>query len=135
WATTGLAAGTYQVVVHARNVGSTAAYEAYSSLSYVLTSAAKAVTLVPNDASPSPVGTAVTFTAAASGGSGSYEYKFFYKNPAGVWVTAQNYAPAATWTWATTGLAAGTYQVVVHARNVGSTAAYEAYTSLNYALQ
>jgi probable HAF family extracellular repeat protein len=135
WTTTGLTAGTYQVVVHARNAGSTKNYETYSSVNYKLVSPASAVTLAPSVVSPATVGTPVTFTAAASGGSGSYQYKYLLKAPGGTLTTVRDYATSATWNWTTTGLAAGTYQVVVHARNAGSTKSYETYKSISYGLK
>jgi probable HAF family extracellular repeat protein len=135
WTTTGLAAGTYQVVVHARNAGSTKSYETYKSITYALANPASAVTLTPGVASPVSVGTPVTFTAVASGGSGSYQYKYLLKAPGGTLTTVRDYASTATWNWTTTGLAAGTYQVVVHARNAGSTKSYETYKSISYALK
>jgi len=135
WTTTGLSAGTYQVVVHARNVGSTASYETYKSISHVLANPASSVTLTPSVASPTSVGTPVTFTSAASGGSGQYQYRYLLKIPGGTLTTVRDYSTTATWNWTTTGLSAGTYQVVVHARNVGSTASYETYKSVNYVLQ
>ncbi len=134
WSTTGLAAGTYQVVVHARNVGSTSIYETFKSIGYVLAPPASAVTLTPSLISPATIGTPVTFTAAASGGSGNYEYKFFLRAPGGVLTAVRDYSTTPTWNWSTTGLAAGTYQVVVHARNVGSTFSYETFRSIDYAL-
>jgi probable HAF family extracellular repeat protein len=134
WTTTGLAAGAYQVVVHARNAGSTKNYETYKSITYVLANPASAVTLTPGVASPVSVGTPVTFTAVASGGSGSYQYKYLLRAPGGTLVTVRDYASTATWKWTTTGLTAGAYQVVVHARNAGSTKSYETYKSINYVL-
>ncbi|MHB8773463.1 MAG: phage tail protein [Syntrophales bacterium] len=137
WNTTGQAAGVYTIQVWARNVGSTASVEAYKSLSYTLTTSTapvSSVTITPNLSSPRPVGTVITFTAAASGGSGSYQYYFTYRNPAGTWTVGQVYSATATWTWNTAGLAAGTYVIQVWARNAGSTASYEAYKSLSYIL-
>jgi subtilisin family serine protease len=134
WNTAGLNAGTYQVVVHARSVGSTKSYETFQSLSYALASPATAVTLTPSAASPAAVGTTVTFTAAASGGSGSYEYKYLLRLPGGALNVIRDYATQATWSWNTAGLSAGTYQVVVHARSVGSTKSYETFQSLSYVL-
>jgi hypothetical protein len=137
WNTTGLSAGTYQVVVHARSVGSTKGYETFQSLSYALASPASpatAVTLTPSVASPAAIGTTVTFTAAASGGSGSYQYRYLLRVPGGTLNVIRDYSTQATWSWNTTGLSAGTYQVVVHARSVGSTKSYETFQSMNYVL-
>jgi len=96
-----------------------------------------AFTPPPSPASPQIPGASVLWTAAASGGTGSYEYKFWVKNPAGAWSVGKDYGiPGNTWTWDTTGLATGTYSVQVWARSAGSTATYEAYTSLmSYVIQ
>ena len=88
------------------------------------------VTVSASPASPKPEGTSVTFTAHPFGGTGSNEYKFWLKNPAGTWSVGKGYnVPGNSWTWNTTGLPPETYSVQVCARNAGSTAAYEAYTS------
>jgi hypothetical protein len=92
------------------------------------------MTLTPDKSSPRPVGTGITFTAAASGGSGSYQYYFTYRIPAGTWRVGQAYSATPTWTWNTTGLPAGVYTIQVWTRNAGSTASYEAYKSLDYTL-
>jgi hypothetical protein len=96
------------VVVHARNVGSSKSYETFQSISYALAPPASAVTLTPSVASPATVGASVTFTAAASGGSGNYQYKFLLRLPGGTLTTVRDYATAASWSWGTTGLSAGT---------------------------
>jgi hypothetical protein len=80
------------------------------------------------------IGTTVSFSAVASGGSGKYEYRYLLRLPGGTLGTVRDYSAASTWNWDTTGLAAGTYQVVVHARNIGSNRSYEAYQPLSYAL-
>jgi alpha-tubulin suppressor-like RCC1 family protein len=131
WTTTGLAPGSYQVVVHARKVGSTASYETYKTINFVLMEPTNSVALTPAPASPAATGTPVTFTAAANGGSGSYQYKFLLKAPGGALQTVQDYSTTATWTWTTADLAPGSYQVVVYARNVGSTKSYETFNSIN----
>jgi hypothetical protein len=71
------------------------------------------------------------FVTAAAGGVGTYEYQFFLFE-AGVPRVVQPYSQANTWTWDTTGVAAGTYGISVIARSVGSTAASEASNSLSY---
>ena len=95
---------------------------------------ATGVTITPDKSSPRPVGTGIIFTAAASGGSGSYEYYFGYRNPSGTWTDGQAYSTKQTWNWNTTGLPAGVYTVQVWARNAGSSASYEAYNGLSYTL-
>jgi hypothetical protein len=136
WNTTGYAAGSYQVEVNVRNAGSTAAYEAYKTISHslVTSSPATGATLTAGPASPQPIGTQVTFTAGGIGGSGSYEYKFILINGS-TGTKVQNYSATNAWSWNTTGYAAGSYRVEVDVRNAGSSAAYEAYRTINYALQ
>jgi hypothetical protein len=134
WNTTGLVPGTYQVAVLARNIGSTKSSETYRTLNYVLATPASAVTLAASAASPGTIGNTIGFTAAASGGSGKYEYQYYLTSPAGSQVLVRSYSTMATWSWNTAGLASGTYQIAVLARNAGSTRSSEAYKVVSYKL-
>jgi hypothetical protein len=127
WNTTGQPAGTYQVTVYARNAGSTSLAEAtFGPLPYALGSPATGVTLAASPASPAAVGDNVVFTASASGGSGTYEYQYWFFNGT-TWSMVKDFGvPGNVWTWNTTGQPAGTYQVTVYARNAGSTSLAEA---------
>lgn len=92
-------------------------------------------TLTVNPSSPQPIGTQVTFTAGGSGGSGNYQYKFSLKTVSGIaWWTVQDYSSNNTWTWNTSGYDAGRYNIQVFVRNIGSTASYEANSSVGYTL-
>ena len=133
--TAGLAAGTYQVTVQIRTVGSAAPFEATQIVPYLVAAPPTSVALTGSPAYRAVIGTPVKFTAKATGGSGTYEYRFLLRAPGGLLLPVQKYSTAATWTWNTTGLAAGTYQVVVRARSLGSTAISEAARSLNYVLK
>src|SRR5439155_789309 len=82
------------------------------------------VALTPSPSSPQTVGTTVLWTASASGCS-SPQY-LFYVRTAGVWAIAQNWSTSATFSWNTTGLAAGDYLVEVDARN-GSSGSFQSY--------
>jgi len=138
WTTTGLATGTYTLQVWARNTGSAASYEAYATTTYNLVTSLPASSVVISSvvpASPAALATtpSVVFTPAASGGSGTYEYQLWVQNPStGTW-TSSAYS-AAPLTWNTTGLATGTYNIQIWARNVGSSAGYEAYTTTTFTL-
>lgn len=137
WDTKGANPSTYSIRVYVRNIGSVAAYEAAQSISYKLTTPiASGITFYPSVASPQILGTPVTFTSAASGGSGSYEYQFWLKAAAAdaAWELKQDYSSKATWAWDMTQLAPGTYTVMVYARNAGSTAQYQVSKSLSYTL-
>ena len=140
WTTTGLPTGTYNIQVFARNVGSTANYEAFTATTYTLTTAGLTpvasvgiTTVTP--ASPSASGTSVSFTALATGGSGTPEYQLWVYDPATLTWTSTGAYGTSPLTWTTTGLPAGTYTIQVWARNVGSTDNFETFTSTTYDLQ
>jgi hypothetical protein len=81
------------------------------------------VTLSANPVDTQTAGLPVAFTAVGSGGSGTYEYRF-WRESGGVWTVVQDYSASDTWNW--TNPAAGSYQVSVWARSAGSTADLEA---------
>lgn len=134
WNTTGLATGTYQLDVYARDAASSAAYDTHISPNPSYTLQAQQSTpcaSVTESASPAPPqspGTSVTFSATATG-CPNPTFKFWLLPPGGSWTVVQDYSSTSTWTWNTAGLAAGTYQLDVYARNAGSAAAYEAHLS------
>jgi hypothetical protein len=74
----------------------------------------------------------VTLSAAASGGSGTYQYRFWVHDGTS-WKILQDFGPAAAYEW--TPPASGTYIVQVHARSAGSAATYEAWTGIEYTVQ
>jgi hypothetical protein len=77
------------------------------------------------------VGKTVTFTAQASGGSGSYQYQFLRKRPNGSWYIARNYSSKNTFTWNTNG-AAGKNEIWVRARSAGTTVKYDVQKGTTY---
>jgi hypothetical protein len=133
WNTAGILSGTYEIQVQVRHVGAAVPFEATQSLNYTVTTpVATGVTITASPASPQLPGTNVTFTANATGG-GVYEYQFIGRlvgSP--VFSVARNYDPINTWTWDTTGVAPGNYEIVVLARAAGSTAAFEATATIFY---
>jgi hypothetical protein len=82
---------------------------------------ATGLALFSSVATPQVAGTAVVFNAAASGGTGSYEYRFWLKDTSGVYTLVQPFSAATTWNWDTTGLPPGAYTIAVQARSAGST--------------
>ncbi len=133
WNTTGLAPGTYLLDVYARDASSSAAYDAHISPnpSYTLQASVTPCTAVSETASPpapQASGTSVKFTATATG-CPNPAYEFWLLPPGGAWSTVQAYSSSGSWTWNTTGLAAGTYTLDVYARDASSTAAYDAHIS------
>jgi putative Ig domain-containing protein/glucodextranase-like protein len=121
-----VAAGTYNVAVWVRNAGVTAdASQAMSQVTYAIAqnsstqSAALAVTsLTSNVASPQVLGTTVSFSAAAAGGTAPYQFKWWVQS-GGVWYVAQNWSTSTTLNWQPT--TSGTYTVAVWTRNAGVT--------------
>ena len=131
WDTSQLAAGQYSLQVMVRNTGSTLPYEAYTIIPYSIlaNTPATGATLSASKTSPQVKGTGILLTAGASGGSGSYEYKFMV-NTGGTWSQIQGYSTASTYTW--TPATAGSYGLQVLVRNQGSSLAYEAYKTIPY---
>ena len=132
WSTAGYAPGRYNIQVWARSIGSTAQHDVYKGTSFVIE--IPRVVLAADKVSPQVQGSQVTFTGQATGGTGSYEYEFWLQGPDGSWTTVQGYSGNPSWSWSTAGYAPGSYNVQVWARNVGSTAQYDAFNSTGYLL-
>jgi hypothetical protein len=118
WAMPGsYAVGTYRVSVDVRTTSGVWA-DVNTQLAYTISyfGPATGLSVTASPASPSLLGTPVTFTAVGSGSQGGYQYRFYVKNQAiGTWVLVQDYSPANTWTMAgITG--AGDYVVSVDVR-------------------
>jgi hypothetical protein len=115
----------YQVAVWARSGKSDVdRAQAHASMRFPIEDASdanpvSAVTLSANRAAPQQPGTAITFTASASGGTGrNNQYKWLLFNGSG-WATLANWSAAGTFTW-TPSSANSQYQVQVWARNAVS---------------
>lgn len=122
WQTPTSPAGTYNIIVWARNTGSTAAYEAYSTIMpFTLTApvACTAAGLTANKTSPQQIDFQIVFTAT-SASCPNPEYLFYLQAPDGSWSIVRGYG-GPTWTWVTLNLASiGTYNVNVWVRQAGS---------------
>jgi hypothetical protein len=123
----------YQVTVWARSASSTtdAAENANSarSLPFAIGNPAGTLTLTgltANLNAPQPVGTPVTFTATATGGSAPYQYKWWVFNGS-AWMVLQSWTTSSSMTW--TASASGAYRIGVWVRNAGSTT--DAYDNAN----
>jgi len=73
--------GAYEMKVSVREVGRTSLLGMATMPFTVASTAATGATLTPSLASPQAPGASVTWTAAAGGGSGSYEYKIQLYSP------------------------------------------------------
>jgi N-acetylmuramoyl-L-alanine amidase len=77
-------------------------------------------TISADRVAPQPVGTPVTFTASAQGGSAPYQYKWWTFDGAN-WIARREWSTSNTWTWTPTA-ANSSNRVAVWVRNAGSTA-------------
>jgi len=114
----------YQIRVWARNAGSTADTGAVNRVvPFVITAAPPPLTissLTSNRPSPQRVGTLITFTATATGGTAPYQYKWWVFNGT-TWTIVRNWSTDRTFVWQPT-VARSNYQVRVWVRNAGVTA-------------
>ena len=126
WNTTGLKPGVYGIGVYVRAVGSTSVHEAYWLGTYTLTintcATAKPSTIAT---SPQAPGSPVLWTGTAFPCSNP-EFRFYILVPGGVWTMTQDWSTSG-WTWQTSGLPTGTYQIGVWARQTGSANTKDAY--------
>jgi subtilisin family serine protease len=135
WDTAPIPPGIYEWFVYARNAGSTAPYQAISQiLAYTINaplSPVSAVSLTGSPASPQVIETSIIFTAAATGGTGNYEYQFWYRDTwSANFIMARDYGPDNLFIWDTASVAAANYEWRVYARNSGSTTPYEAISQI-----
>jgi hypothetical protein len=133
WNTSGLRPGVHGVGVWVRSTGSLAGYESWWLGTYTVTlptcTSADASTLA---LSPVTQGAPVPWTGSALGCTNP-EFRFFVLPPGGAWTLKREYG-IASWTWDTTGLPSGTYQIGVWARQIGSGNAYDAYNYVTMVL-
>ncbi|MBP2683419.1 MAG: hypothetical protein H6Q79_1458 [Deltaproteobacteria bacterium] len=137
WNTAGLPGSPFNVAVFARSFGSLDTSQAIDNVLFsVVRPPVDNVTLTPSDPTqPHPAGTPVTFTAAADGGTGSYEYEFWFYNyqTEGPWGVVQPFSSDATWETPAL-LVPGSYNVAVYARSAGSPATSEQIASMIYVI-
>ncbi|MEQ1730366.1 MAG: putative Ig domain-containing protein, partial [Vicinamibacterales bacterium] len=115
----------YQVTVWARSAGSSTdaaeTVNASATSAFVITPAAARLTLTALTAdktAPQPQSTTVTFTAAATGGTAPYQYKWWIFDGHS-WTVAQSWSATSTFAWTPTRANNG-YRVGVWVRSAGS---------------
>jgi hypothetical protein len=153
WNTTTQPAGTYSVVVWAKDVTSSGtssntsgSWDAYAYFTYMFNapsgSFCTAAGLSGAPVSTASVGTSVLFTATASCPHASPVFQFWTLAPgAGAWTLARAYSTTATFSWATTGQQPGAWGIAVWVKDASSTGTsanafgtWDAATSINYTL-
>ena len=124
--------GTFSLLVGVRRPGSSARFDAYVATSFFSVGAtAPAVESVKADVgTDAVVGTPISWTAIAGGGSGRLEYRFWRLNHAtGVWTSVQDYSWDETFEWVPLSGEQGTYTLQAWVRRTGSMASWEAYSA------
>ena len=124
------AAGQYAIQAWVRRPGSSAAYDAWrgTDILTIAASTPKVISLKPS--APPTAGTAVTWTAAATGGTaGPLQYEFWIFDGA-TWQIAQAYSSSNRFAW--TPASPGKYAMQVWVRSAGSAAKYEAWLGSDY---
>jgi alpha-tubulin suppressor-like RCC1 family protein len=83
-----------------------------------------ALSVVSNDADGQAVpGTNITWTATPTC-TGTPQYSFWVRNPAGTWSLGQNWSASASFVWNTNSLATGAYTIQARVRDVAGSDAY-----------
>lgn len=127
----------YQLGVWIKDALSTNTYDTYALETFqLLDPGCTSVAVGPDIASPSGNGVTVNFTASAVGCQ-TPQYEWWIRDVDGNWsvVAGHDFAhSSATFTWATTGLPAGAYQIGVWARDQQSLRSYDAYGITTYQL-
>jgi hypothetical protein len=130
-------AGDYTIIVWSRSAGiATDAAQASAQIAFSIDTPPPApvtgATITATLPSPQNVNTPITFTGAASGGAGPYQFKFLVAQ-GGVAQTVQNWSTSATYTWTPT--TAGDYTISLWARSAGvTTNAPQASAQTTYAI-
>lgn len=129
------AAGGYNLSVEARSSGSTTP-EVQSAIGFTISTGGGGpmtdVTLTTDLPSPQRAGTTIMLTAAGSGGSMPYAYRFWIQPWGGGWQVVRDWGPGATYAWTPT--VAGGYNVSVEARG-STTTAVEVQRALGFTIE
>ena len=121
------AEGRWVVQCRTKNFGSPGVWEAVRGKQIVVASEppVESVAITSDIPSPVEVSRSVTLTAAATGGSGSYDYEFWVRDPSGARSVAQAYGGGNTFLW--TPSSPGRWLVQARAKNLGSPADWESF--------
>ena len=135
WDTSGLA-GTYQILVQARGVGSST-IEATSLISagYAVGGTCPTVELSASLSPPQVINTQVTLSASATCTGGTPEYQFWAKGPGDeTYVELRGWASSGNFVWNTMDRPSGAYTLAVYARAAGNSSAFEGSDIIAYSL-
>ena len=124
---------SYQVAVRARSAWNSGTRELAVAQPYVIQPVVTALTITPQVAAPQGVGTAVVWTAAASGGQAPYQYQFVLFDGT-TWVDAGPWSTSNTFTW-TPRSANDAFQVAVRARSAWNSGTREMAAAQGFAIK
>ncbi len=135
WTPTTSDAGPHALQVWVRNAGSTSVYDAYRAIAFDVPAPQQVSvsTLTASLSLPAPFGTPITWTAVASGGTAPLQFQF-WRLDAGVWSIVQPYSSSSTYTWTPSMGDAGEHTLQVWVKSAGSTAIYDAWRGMNFAI-
>jgi hypothetical protein len=126
-------AGQNAVQVWVRSANSVAKYDVWASSGYFTITAPAPTPVVKsltgNVPLPAKAGTAMTFTAIATGGIGPLQFEFWFYNASVGWTLGQGYTTNNTFTYTPL---SGQDVVQVWVRNAGSVAKYDTWATTGY---
>ena len=122
--------GQYTFEVDARDSSQSTGYDAIANVVFQVAGCTRAqLTTKPDN--PGRHGTAINL-AATSTCPGKATYRFWVRRPGETWRVVRDYSSQSNFSW--TPSDAGTYEVEIDVRDEGSSAAYEATSTIKYAV-
>jgi hypothetical protein len=112
----------YVIAVHVRNAGEAWVSSSQRGLAFPITGAAGSLpptvtAFTADKVAPQPAGTDIAFAATATGGSGSYESRWYVWDGVS-WMLLRGWQAGLSYTW-TPGFGDPDYVIAVHIRNAG----------------
>ena len=123
-------AGFYAIAVWAKNAGSVSAVDASAGTpGFTITGPVPIAGVNANVTFPFVADgiTAITWTAAVTGGIAPLQYEFWrYSAATGIWTIVQPYSTTSTYTWTPTAADTGSYAIALWVKNASSASAVDA---------
>jgi cell wall-associated protease len=124
----------YTVSVRVRSAWNTGSAELISSsVAFPVRAVVTSLSLTGNLTAPQPTGTAITWTAAATGGIAPLQYRWLVYDGS-AYTVLREWSSATTFVWTPT-VANDDYAMVVRARSAGSSVNYEAVATEAFAIK
>ena len=132
-------AGRYWLQAWVRRRGSSLPYEAWSgTAAFDIAPMALAVTLTSGQGNPPnvPANTPIEWRAAATGGTGPFEYAYWLKSAqTGAWTEVRPYESSDSYAWTPSAADAGSWTLQVWVRSSGSVQSFEAWAGTTFLIQ